>query len=149
MSALNFRATTSYFHPEISWPLKCTSCAERDHSTQDLYTMTLFPISVNWISSNGVFPVFSFQLKATFCKARLAIIACLLDTASWWIDYLPQVMYGKNYHTCAIISRSWFKTAFDYNPRILGAKIEEFPFLVHKLSVILTALQYKPPWKMG
>ena len=26
--------------------------------------------------------------------------------------------------------------------RILGSKIEEFPCLVHKLSVILTALQY-------
>ena len=28
-------------------------------------------------------------------------------------------------------------------------KIEEFSGLVHKLSVILTALQYKPQWKMG
>ena len=29
-------------------------------------------------------------------------------------------------------------------PQILGSKIEEFSCLVHKLSVILTALQYKP-----
>ena len=36
------------------------------------------------------------------------------------------------------------KPALDYKPRILGPKIEGFPFLVHKLSVILTALQYKP-----
>ena len=27
--------------------------------------------------------------------------------------------------------------------------MEEFPCLVHKLTVILTALQYKPQWKMG
>ena len=27
---------------------------------------------------------------------------------------------------------------------VLGSKIEEFPFLVNELSVILTALQYKP-----
>ena len=34
--------------------------------------------------------------------------------------------------------------ALDYKPRILGPKIEEFPCLEHKLSVILTAQQYKP-----
>ena len=28
-------------------------------------------------------------------------------------------------------------------------KIEELSCLVHKLFVILTALQYKPQWKMG
>ena len=26
---------------------------------------------------------------------------------------------------------------------------EEFPFLLHKLTLILTAFAYKPPWKMG
>ena len=36
-------------------------------------------------------------------------------------------------------------TALDYKPpRILGPRIAEFPCLVHKLSVILTALQHKP-----
>ena len=34
----------------------------------------------------------------------------------------------------------------DYKPRILDPKIEEFLCLVHKLSVIITALQYKPQW---
>ena len=34
-------------------------------------------------------------------------------------------------------------TAFVFKPRILGLQNEEFPFLVHKLSVIQTALQYK------
>ena len=46
------------------------------------------------------------------------------------------------YRTPAIITRSWFETALDYKPRFLGPKIEEFPILVHKLSVILTDLQY-------
>ena len=32
----------------------------------------------------------------------------------------------------------------DLKPRILGPKIEYFPCFVHKLSVTLTALQYKP-----
>ena len=36
-----------------------------------------------------------------------------------------------------------------YKPHILDPKIEEFPCLVHKLSAILTALQYKPQWKMA
>ena len=45
-----------------------------------------------------------------------------------------------NYRTRAIITRSWLQTA-DF--------FEEFPCLVHKLSVILAALQYKPQLKMG
>ena len=35
------------------------------------------------------------------------------------------------------------ETALDYKPRILDPKIEQFPCLVRKLSVTLTALQYK------
>ena len=42
----------------------------------------------------------------------------------------------KAYRTLAIISRSRFEAALVYKPRILGLKNEEFPFLVHKLSVI-------------
>ena len=41
-----------------------------------------------------------------------------------------------------------YKAALDYKPRILGPKIEKFPGLVHKLSVILTSLQYKPQGKV-
>ena len=51
------------------------------------------------------------------------------------------------YRACAFITRSWFETALDYKPRFLGSKIEEYPCLVHKLSVILTALYYKRLWK--
>ena len=39
------------------------------------------------------------------------------------------------YRTRAIISRSRFEAALVYKPRILGLKIEEFPFLVHNWSV--------------
>ena len=39
--------------------------------------------------------------------------------------------------------------AFDHKPRIVDLKIAEFPFLVDKLFMILTALQHKPKWKMG
>ena len=38
------------------------------------------------------------------------------------------------YCTRTIITRSWFESALDYNPRILDPKIEEFHCLVHKLS---------------
>ena len=41
-----------------------------------------------------------------------------------------------DYRTRAIIGRSRFEAALFYKPRILGLKNEEFPFLVHKLSVI-------------
>ena len=40
------------------------------------------------------------------------------------------------YRTRAIIGRSRFEAALIYKPQILGLENEEFPFLVHKLSVI-------------
>ena len=43
---------------------------------------------------------------------------------------------GFMYHTRAIISRSRFEATLVYKPQILSLKNEEFPFLVHKLSVI-------------
>ena len=61
-------------------------------------------------------------------------------------EYLTRQL---TYRTHAIITGSWFETALDYKPRILDPKIEEFPCLVHKLSVTLTAPNYKPQWKMG
>ena len=47
------------------------------------------------------------------------------------------------YRTRAIIGRSRFEAALVYKPRILGLKGEEFPFLVHKLSVIQAAASVK------
>ena len=46
-----------------------------------------------------------------------------------------------HYHMHAITTNSWFETTLDlkpldYKPRILGPKIEAFPILNHKLSVI-------------
>ena len=49
----------------------------------------------------------------------------------------------ETYRARAIITCSCFETAFNYKPRTLDPKIEEFPSLVHKLSVTLTALKYK------
>ena len=48
--------------------------------------------------------------------------------------------YGDYYPTCATITCSWFEAALNYKLPILDPKIEEFPFLVHKLSVTLTAV---------
>ena len=44
--------------------------------------------------------------------------------------------WNSMYRTRAIIARSRSETALKYKPRILGLKNEEYPFLVHKLSVI-------------
>ena len=49
---------------------------------------------------------------------------------------LPKPCQNLKYRTRAIIGRSRFEAALVYKPRILGLKNEEFPFLVHKLSVI-------------
>ena len=57
--------------------------------------------------------------------------------------------YEPTYRTRAIITRSWFDTVLYYKSRTLDPKIEEFPCWVHKLSVTLTALQYKPLKKLG
>ena len=57
--------------------------------------------------------------------------------------------FENNYCTHVIITLSWFETTLDYKPWILDPEIEEFPCLVHKLSVTLTTLQYKWQWKMG
>ena len=43
---------------------------------------------------------------------------------------------SNDYRMRAIIGRSRFEAALVYKPRILGLKNEEFPFLVHTLSVI-------------
>ena len=50
----------------------------------------------------------------------------------------------RNYSIFRIITVSVpLQPALVYKPLILGPKIEEFPCLVHKLFIILTALQYK------
>jgi hypothetical protein len=66
-------------------------------------------------------------------------ISCLIFLYFWIREKRKQLIY----RTCAIIVLSLFETALNYKPKILGYKIEEFPCLVHKLSVILTPLQYK------
>ena len=62
---------------------------------------------------------------------------------------LQNIQLKSVYRMRAIITRSWFETAFNYKPRILEQKIKEFPVLVYKLSVILTALQYKPLYNIN
>ena len=49
---------------------------------------------------------------------------------------LNKITHFQVYGMRAIITRSWSETALVYKARILGFKIEEFPFLDHKLSVI-------------
>ena len=57
------------------------------------------------------------------------------------INMNPQLLIlKKKYRTRAIITRSWFETALDYKPRILGPT---FLVYVLKWSVILTSLALK------
>ena len=70
-----------------------------------------------------------------------------LLSSDWLRKFSLNLITTKD-RTLATITRSLFETALNYKPRILDQKIEEFPCLVHKLSVILTTLQYKPQWKM-
>ena len=43
----------------------------------------------------------------------------------------------RHYNPLLIWNHSWFQTARDYKPQILDPNIEEFPCLVHRLSVTL------------
>ena len=58
----------------------------------------------------------------------------------YFLNYFVQLK-NENSSICtrAIITHSWFETA-DFRAK--------FPCLVHKLSLILTALDYKLHWKM-
>ena len=63
---------------------------------------------------------------------------------------LPATAATKNGHRQHQVINTFFSTicvplkpALDYKPRTLRSKIEEFPCLVHKLSLVLTALQYE------
>ena len=75
-------------------------------------------------------PDFSFKVKTSKLRFRqkYSRLRCLL--------LLTLAKTEIIYSTRAIITRSRFETALIYKPRILGLKNEEFPFLVHKLSVI-------------
>ena len=69
-----------------------------------------------------LFPYCTLKTIANFTmKSKTKIRILLLDL---------------EYRTRAIIGRSRFEAALVYKPQILCLKIEEFPFLVYKLSVI-------------
>ena len=61
-------------------------------------------------------------------------------SAIFFLNRAHHVPYTCHYNLPLIWNRSWLSTA-DFRHR--------FSCLVHKLSVILTALDYKPRWKMG
>ena len=93
-----------------------------------------------------IFTVFSQGIYQTFSKWYLVTKFKKYPVQSK-VEKCRSIKY--KYCTRAIITHSWFETALDYKPQILDPKIEEFPCLVHKLFVTLTALQYRPQWKMG
>ena len=117
--------------------------------------------SSKWQHYVYLFIIWHFLAFNQYQKSKLdhhfqnAILNCL----SWLAKFHPSInrvlqrshppeMNKKrvlNYSTCAIITPSWFETALDYKPRIF----EEFPSLLHKLSLILIAFDYKPKWTMG
>ena len=57
-----------------------------------------------------------------------------------WVQNIA-IFIISEYHTRAIITRSWFETALNYKPRIFDPKMDEFPCLAHKFSVTLTAVK--------
>ena len=92
-----------------------------------------------------------FSIESTDCLKAQALLECLISNYVNWfhIKYSKHLIFTfpmKNHFVLilimrAIITRSWFETALDLRPT--------FSCWVHKLSVMLTTLNYKPHWKMG
>ena len=70
---------------------------------------------------------FKYKIEIIMTKFTFEIAFAFHELKQW--DHF-------RYRTRAIIGRSRFEAALVYRPRILGLKSEEFPFLIHKLSVI-------------
>jgi len=68
------------------------------------------------------------------------IIFWVLNVKIYILQKYVLLLYACHYNPLLIWNRSWLWTA-DFRPT--------FPCLVHKLTLILTALDYKPHWKMG
>ena len=94
------------------------------------------------IWGSGTFTVLHVQIRGCTVPLKLPIITLISSLEHLYIIYYI-------YCTHATITRSWFETTLICKPQILDRKIEEFPCLVHKLSVTLTALQYKLQRKIG
>ena len=87
-----------------------------------------------WIFKPSLGPVCSGNMGGQVFESQ---ILELIDTLSLIkFNIFLWVPYFLIYRTRAILTRSRFETALVYKPRILGLKNEEYPFLVHNLSVI-------------
>ena len=89
------------------------------------YALKLFQLlSTKWFKINQTSRVFLVVCPLIHVRNKQLLSLSLLSV----------------YSTCAIITRSWFETALDYKPRILGPT---FLVYVLKWSVILTSLALK------
>ena len=128
------------FLSNIIWNLSCFGPVGRIFLKNVLENKTKKNIFKKWIKNIKT---------AGYNSVRTVVLFHKLSIFWNFNTVLSMLCIALIYHMCATITCSWFETALKYKPRILDPKIEEFPCLVHKLSVTLTALQYKPQWKIG
>ena len=114
-------------------------------------------VFIFWTKQVSIFLTLKCPISPLYC-AWLALIFLDRSSSNYSKTYAPYdelvgaPSLGKIincifiYRTRVIITRSWFETAFDCKPWSFGSKIENFPYLAHKLPLILTALQYKQQW---
>ena len=102
---------------------------------QDTRPVGFSKLWYNWLKVEGDFSSYWRNLVRQ-CYWR--IIATLGDKLNEKTQGLKNAfIYGIH----VIITHSWFETSYHYKPWILGPRTEEFPSLLHKLSVKLTSLQ--------
>ena len=95
----------------------------------------------------ALFDVYFWPFNKSHEKINIIFVISAIIASIW--NVFIKFRWHDEKTTRAIITRSSFENALICELQILGLQIEEFPILVHKLSVVLTALQYKPQWTMG
>ena len=123
-SRINFRIIPLYYFPEIFFPL-----CERVRAFHQRCLLMKMHLDLELQNSTS-----------TELMAPWGIVFAPLSQGRrnvWGRENRSSPYFERlAYRTRTIIGRSRFEAALVYKPRILGLKNEEFPFLVHKLSVI-------------
>ena len=113
------------------------------------YVFKLNGLILTWISVISIKCFQTFQWMETKLVSKLNFKTQFRSKILVSMFNSIVVLHGFTYCSRSIITCSWLITTLIINHEFLAQKLKNFLFLVHKLSVVLIALQYKPQWKMG
>jgi hypothetical protein len=124
--------------PKKLWAF-CT--LNQSHNAQLGYT-ALWLVEGSWCSGKLGFPkaMLYYPMLWITCDPKSHSPANAVNWAKWFM-----------YRTRTILTCCWFETALDLKPLLIinSGFYRRLFCLVNKLSLISTALDYKPKWKKG